>query len=85
VASDIFFSPAGGVLRICLPLYQPTGVRGMPPCESAADDAHSSGDYQSEIVYFLYVEEFISDFNQKAATSAGGMYLQIENCIVALN
>jgi hypothetical protein len=53
--------------------------------ESAPDEGRSLKIYQAEIVYWTRTGEFISYFNQKVATSTGGMHLQIENCIVALS
>jgi hypothetical protein len=68
VASDIFFSPAGGVFRAWLPLYQPIGMRGMPAGESAAGCSRGAEDRRAQIAQSIFVEKFMNNFNVKITT-----------------
>jgi hypothetical protein len=54
----------------------------MPRRESAVGGGRSRDGHQAEIVDRLAVVKLFSYFNEKEATSTGGMVLQIENCII---
>jgi hypothetical protein len=68
VASDIFFSPAGGVFRVWQPLYQPIGMRGMPAGESAAGCSRGAEGHQAQIAQSIFVEKFMNNFNGEITT-----------------
>src|SRR5436309_14400058 len=68
VASDIFISPASDVCGVCLPLYQPFAVCGMPAGESVRGCGERPNIHLSGIVHSRGLEKIHSNINVEQTT-----------------